>query len=98
LGRRRFEHLYLELSVAVGARVPRYALWMSLHDSGSDPEQLEREDVIAFCDGHLDGFLAARGWHLAPRVRTALCRRLARFDPRHPTPEEFMARLGSPGA
>ncbi|MGH0035458.1 MAG: hypothetical protein ACQGVK_10590 [Myxococcota bacterium] len=94
MGRRRFDHWMVELSVALGVRVPRYALWLFVHDCGLDPESLGKEDVAALCDDHLDRFLADRGEVLGARARRRLSRRCQRFDPRRPTPEEFMQRLG----
>jgi hypothetical protein len=98
VGRRRFDHLVVELSVALGRRVPRYALWLHLHERGLDPERLGRDEALAFCDGHLHAFLAAYGLHLAPRVGARLRRAVAGFDASHPTPYEHMERLGSPAA
>jgi hypothetical protein len=94
VGRRRFDYLVIEISVALGVRVPRYALWLFLHECGLDPEDLGRGDVEAFFDGHLERFLADRDEALGPRARRRLARRCLAFDPRHPTPEEFMERLG----
>ena len=92
--RRRFDHLYQELSVELGRLVFCYALWLHMADVGLDPEHLSRQDVTRFCRDHLAGFLAARGLALPERQARRLGRRLARFDPRHPTPYEHMARLG----
>ena len=92
--RRRFEHLHIELSVAVGRLVPRYALWLCLKELGWQPDRLTRGQAIAFCDEHLESFLACRGWALSGLRLRRLQRRLRRFDPRHPTPYETMARLG----
>jgi hypothetical protein len=95
LGRRRFDHLFTELSVAAGVRVPRYALWLALHEAAIDPEALSREGALAFCDGPLPGFLRAHGLSLGPRRARELRRAVARFDPRHPTPyERFAALIG----
>jgi hypothetical protein len=94
VGRRCFDHLVGELSVALGLRVPRYALWLELHERGWDPERLGRTDAVAFCHGPLRDFLARRGWHLEPRRERQLLREVRRFDPRHPTPYEHMERLG----
>lgn len=91
--RRRFDHLHTELSVAVGVALPRYPLWLWLHERGCDPEWLTRADVLAFCDGGLADFLRSRGVFLPARRRSALRRRLARFDPLQPTPEERLASL-----
>jgi hypothetical protein len=95
VSRRRFDFLVTELSVAVGRVVPRYALWMLLHEQGWDPVQLGRDQLLCFHDGHLPGFLADQGLALSEREGRRLRRRLVRFDPRHPTPEETMARLFS---
>lgn len=98
MGRRRFDHLVVELSVALERRVPRYALWLELHERGVDPEQLGREDAIAFCREGLEAFLAARGWALGRRARRRLEREIARFQPALPTPYERMERFGARGA
>lgn len=89
--RRTFDHFHAELSVAAGHAVPRYPLWLALADAGWDPEGLDGVDVLAFCDGPLDDFLRAHGLFLRPRRRGDLLRRIARFDPRHPTPAERFA-------
>jgi len=90
--RRRFNHLFMELSVAVGRPVPRFDLWLALQERGSDPELLSRCDAIAFCDDQLQQWLQLRGLHLEKRKWRRLRRALERFDARHPTPEErFMA-------
>jgi len=93
MGRRRFDHLWIEICVAAGRQLPRYDLWLRLHALGSDPEDLTREDALAFCDGELDAFLRARGGLTPPRRRRRLRRAVARFDPRAPTPEERLAAL-----
>jgi hypothetical protein len=91
--RRRFDHLALELSVEVGRAVPRWALWSALHDHGQDPEDLSTQGALAFCDGPLHAFLHAQGLSLEARRARRLRRRLARYDPRHPAPEEIFARF-----
>ena len=91
--RRRFDHLAIELSLAVDRAVPRFALWTALHEGGADPEQLSRDAALAFCDAPLDRFLAGLGLALPAPARRRLRRRVARFDPRHPAPEEIFARL-----
>lgn len=83
----------MELSVAVGALVPRWALWLHLEEHGWPPERLTREGVLAFQRRELDGFLAEQGLSLSPRSGRRLARSLARFDPTRPTPEEVMERL-----
>jgi hypothetical protein len=88
MSRRRFEHLVTEISVCLGWRVPRYALWLRLHHQGMDPEALSRGAALAFCDGPLQGFLAEHGLRLPAREQRRLLRSIARFDPDQPTPEE----------
>jgi hypothetical protein len=93
MGRRRFDHLFAEASVAVERLLPRFELWMELHEAGLDPESLSRDDAVGFCRGRLPGFLAERGFGLRPRAAQRLEREIARFDPRHPTPYERFAAL-----
>jgi hypothetical protein len=73
--------------------VPRWALWTALREAGCDPERLGRDELLAFCDAGLPGFVAGLGLALEPRAERRLRRRLARFDPRYPAPEEVFARL-----
>jgi hypothetical protein len=91
--RRRFDHLAVELSVEVGRAVPRWALWTALRDHGHDPEELSADAAVSFCDGALQGFLHTQGMTLQPRRARRLRRRVARYDPRHPAPEEIFARF-----
>jgi hypothetical protein len=91
--RRRFDHLFIELSVEVGRALPRYDLWLALRGCGHDPEALTRHAVLAFYDGPLQSFLRTNGLALAPRNARRLRKRLAGFDPRHAAPEEIFARL-----
>jgi hypothetical protein len=93
VSRRRFEHLMIEISLAVGVRINRYALWLALHEQGMDPETLSREDALRFCDEPLWIFLAERGLELAAKPRRRLLREVARFDPSQPTPEELFSAL-----
>ena len=94
MDRRRFEHLVVEMSLALGLQVPRYPLWLFLHERGFDPEQLSAVGVLAFCNGPLTGFLADRGLALRPRQLRRLRRAVRRFDPAVPTPCERLAHLG----
>lgn len=91
--RRRFDHFFVELSVAVGHPVPRYALWLRLQELGWDPDLLSEEAVTSFCDEHVLDFLAADCLTLDAKTLRRLRRRLVRFDPRHPTPEETLTRI-----
>jgi len=91
--RRRFDHLVVELSVAVGSMLPRYALWLRMRECGLDPEDLSREEVLAFCATSMTEFLAERGYALSPAARRRLHRAVERFDPAVKTPEERFARI-----
>jgi hypothetical protein len=91
--RRRFDHLFVEASVAVDRLLPRFELWMAFHEAGLDPEALSRDDAVGFCRARLPDFLTTRGLALRPRAAQRLEREVARFDPRHPTPYERFAAL-----
>jgi hypothetical protein len=93
MGRRRFDHLWTELSVELGRLAPRYPLWLALHEAGLDPERLGAQGALRFCDGPLDAFLRAHGLVLPARRARSLRRRVARFDPALPTPYERFAAL-----
>ena len=86
--RERFNHLFVELSVLAGAPVPRYALWLRLHELGLEPETLSSRQVRWFCDRHLEDFLAEYGLELSRRARRKLLRVLTRGDPIPPAPDE----------
>jgi hypothetical protein len=88
--RKLFNHLFVELSVSVGAWIPRYALWLHLHDLGWDPESLSQSDAVAFCDGPLDRFLTDRGYRLSRRAHRRLRASLVKYD-LHPLPHERLA-------
>jgi hypothetical protein len=90
VSRRRFDHLVAEISVAVGARIPRYDLWLRIHSHGCDPEAMTTRAAVAFCDGPLSPFLAERDLQLSPRARRRLLRAIARYDPDVPSPEELL--------
>lgn len=91
--RRRFDHLYEELSVRLGRLAPRYALWLHLRERGADPESLSRADALRFSRDELPDFLAEHGLALAPPEIRSLVRSVARHDPRVPTPAEWAARI-----
>jgi hypothetical protein len=91
--RRRFEHLVEELSVLAGQLVPRYALWLRLHQRGLDPERLGREQLLGFCRWELDAFLHEHGIQLSERDAQKLRRAVARHDPAVRTPYEWAARI-----
>ncbi len=89
--RRAFDHLHVELSVATGVALPRYDLWLCLREAGRDPELLSRRELLAAVDGEIAGFLGERGLDLPPRRNRVLRRRLRRYDPELPSPEERLA-------
>ena len=91
--RRRFEHLFVELSVALGELAPRYALWLRIGEIGCNPDSLDREAAVAFCREDLRPFLAEYGLTLSARQFRRLVRSVSRFDPRRLSPEEQMAAL-----
>ena len=91
--RKRFDHLHVEVSLALGVCISRFALWLALHEEGHDPEDLSRQDTVAFCGAPLQSFLAGRGQRLSLRDRRRLEKAVSRYDPSHPTPEEVMARF-----
>ncbi len=91
MGRRRFDHLVMAISVAVGTPIPRYELWLHLHELGCDPEALSRRMALAFCDGPVTGFLAERGIRLGRRAARRLLREVERFEPEWLDPEERFA-------
>jgi hypothetical protein len=94
-GRARFDHLAAELSLAVGALVPRYRLWLRLHELGQDPETLSAAAATAFCSGPARRFLAEHGHELGWRTRRRLIHSVAAFDPSRPTPEQVLGFTSS---
>ena len=90
--RRRFDHLYEELSVRLGRLAPRYALWLRLRELGADPEALSRADALRFSEHDLPHFLAEHGLALGPAALRSLVRAVARHDPRVRTPAEWAAQ------
>ena len=89
--RRRFDHLFEEISVRIGRLAPRYALWLRLRELGMDADRLSQGDVVAFCRDHLDAFLREHELALAPRQVRDLLRSVARHDPALRTPAEWLA-------
>ena len=88
MNRRLFDHVFAEISVAAGVRVPRFELWMELHELGWNPEKLTVEQALAYLDGPLRSFLARRGLGTTPRARRRMRRAIERFSPKHPSPSE----------
>ena len=91
--RRRFDHLIIELSLALDRNLPRYPLWITFKELGADPDCLSRKAAIEFCDEHMGEFLAHLGHALTPRQARRLRRAVERYDPEIPTPYERMARI-----
>ncbi len=94
MNRRLFDHVFAEISVAVGIRVPRYALWLELQDHGWNPEAFTTQQALAFIDAGLLSFLSRRGLGISPRARRRLRKLIVRFDPDHPTPSEYFESWG----
>ena len=87
--RRRFDHFAIELSLAIGERVPRHALW-----EASARHLDSAAALAAFCRAGLGEFLASAG--VAPlegRARARLLHEIAHFDPARRTPEEVLGAL-----
>ena len=93
--RRRFDHLMLEISLALNRNLPRYPVWLAFKEMGAEPDLPTREQVVAFCEGSLAALLAQLGHALTPRQQRRLVRAVARFDPALRTPYEHMERFGS---
>ena len=91
MSRRTFDHMYNEISVAVGKRVSRYGLWLLVWEAGGDPDDLSRDQLHAFVAEPLDALLREEGVRLDARSRRRLERSLLTFDPTHPTPEEWLS-------
>jgi hypothetical protein len=87
--RRRFDHFAVELSLALGARVPRHSLWIALAARLGSALELAR-----FCEASLEEWLEAnRLGPLTPAKRARLRRDVMRFDPARRTPEEVLGAL-----
>jgi hypothetical protein len=91
LRRRRFDHLFEEISIRSGRLAPRYALWLHLRERGLDPDRLTREEAVAFCDEGLEAFLREHALAMRPRERLRLQRSVARHDPAVLSPIEWMS-------
>ena len=93
MDRRRFDHLVRELSHELDEAVPRFALWLRIHELGLDPEGLTRDEAVYLCGSFLKRFLRERGWRLSTLARRRLRRSVARFDPAVPTPDGHLEAL-----
>ncbi len=87
--RRRFDHFATELSVTVGERVPRHALWLAAEAHLGSGLELAR-----FCNEALAPLL--REWRIAAppqRAAARLAREIAGFNPARRSPEEIVGAL-----
>ena len=89
MSRRRFDHLFEEISLQIGRLAPRYALWLHLREGGLDPDRLTRDEVVAFCREGLPRFLCEHQLALSPRQLLSLLRAVARHDPSVRSPAEW---------
>ena len=94
--RRYFEFLYQEFCMAIDRRISRYELWLLVMEAAPDPSRLCDTEKKRFVDQSIDGLLSREKKELAPRARKRLRRRLLAFDSQHPSPEEWLTRLGDP--
>ncbi|MBW2500243.1 MAG: hypothetical protein JRF61_23410 [Deltaproteobacteria bacterium] len=88
--RRYFEHLYNEICLALERRISRYELWLRIWESGGDPDDLNPRQAHRFVETGLGRLLREEGARLPRRDRARLASRILRFDPRFPTPEEWL--------
>lgn len=93
MDRSRFEHLFVELSVACGQRVPRYRLWLALREFGGNPEALRRQHALTFCDMGLANYLSENGLTLSQRKHRQVRRAVLFFDPGTTSAGELLERL-----
>ncbi len=96
MGRRYFDWIHVEISLALDRQISRYALWIAIWERGGDPDRLSHDEARGFVESGLTPFLTAQGALLSRRARRRLEGRILRFDPRFPTPEERLA-FPSPG-
>jgi len=87
--RRRFDHFAIELSLALGVRLPRHALWIALAGQLGSAAGL-----AGYCEASLDDWLRSlRLGPLSAAKRARLQRDVKRFDPARRTPEEILGAL-----
>jgi hypothetical protein len=91
--RKRFDHLVEEISMAVGAPIPRYRLWLRFHEHGCDPESITANMAVAFCDGPLKSFLREEGLRIGNWARHRVRKEVLRYDPRIPRPKDRLSAL-----
>lgn len=93
MGRRVFNRLVVEISLAVRHCVSRRALWVYLHELGVDPAQMSAKDAAALCGPPLRRFLAAQGIRLEPAELHKLELQLRRINPYRPDPYDRLEPL-----
>jgi len=93
MGRKIFNRMVIEISLAVGHFVSRNALWVLMHERGVDPEQMTAEEVAAFCGLPLRRFLASQGLRLEPAGVQQLERQLRGINPYRPDPYDRIEGL-----
>lgn len=86
MGRRVFNRLVIEISLAVRHCVSRYALWVYLHELDVDPEQMTAKDAAEFCGIRLRRYLATQGIRLEPSELLRLERQIRGINPYRPDP------------
>ena len=93
MGRRVFNRMLIEISLAVGHCVSRHELWMLMHKLGVDPEQMTGAEVAAFCGLPVRRFLASQGLRLDPLEIQKLERQLRQINPYRPDPYDRVEGL-----
>jgi len=93
MGRRVFNQLVVEISLAVGHFISRYALWVYVHELDLDPEQMTARDAADLCGVRLRRFLAAQGIRLEPGELQKLERRIRGINPYRPDPYDRVEGL-----
>jgi hypothetical protein len=83
----RFNQLVAEISRLLGRALPRYGLWLRLHELGYDPETLSRRECLRFCERELESFLGERGLALPARAQRRLLRTFGGDVPPPPSPQ-----------
>jgi len=86
MGRRIFNRMLIEISLAAGHCVSRHALWMWMHERKVDPEQMTGDEVDAFCGLSLRRFLASQDVRLDAEELRHLERQLRGINPYRPDP------------
>jgi hypothetical protein len=81
MGRRVFNRLVIEISLAVGHCISRYALWMYVHELDLDPEEMTAQDAAGLCGLPLRRFLAAQAIRLEPGELRRLESRIRKINP-----------------